>query len=283
MADSTETTAPVSEELVGAALRHVRHRRAPDVVADSRFAPAANSSRCLALVLVLVSAADGRAQGQLPDRPAMEIYGFGQTDAIADFNQNDPNRYDVNRPSRLPSRANQFGEDGRFYLSARQSRIGVRATTPTSMGDANGTIEFDLFGVGPDAGLTTIRLRHAYGQFKQIGADRRTASSWTPMCSRIFLITGRQTACSSPERPGVLGTVQERRFARSDCDRETWRQRRRGCVCRPRRTPERCRPLPLPGFHRPLPGSDQLGVTYRSAVRFATSATTTSMQTARSI
>ena len=32
--------------------------------------------------------------------------------------------------------------------------------------------EFDLFGVGPDAGLTTIRLRHAYGQFKQIGAGQ---------------------------------------------------------------------------------------------------------------
>ena len=39
-------------------------------------------------------------------------------------------------------------------------------------GTCNGTIEFDLFGVGPDAGLTTIRLRHAYGQFKQIGAGQ---------------------------------------------------------------------------------------------------------------
>ena len=25
--------------------------------------------------------------------------------------------------------------------------------------------EFDLFGVGPDEGQTTIRLRHAYGEF----------------------------------------------------------------------------------------------------------------------
>ena len=29
-----------------------------------------------------------------------------------------------------------------------------------------------MFGVGPDAGQTTIRLRHAYGQWRQIGAGQ---------------------------------------------------------------------------------------------------------------
>ncbi len=89
---------------------------------------------------------------------------------IADFKQNDPNWYDVNRPSRLPNVANQFGDDGRFYLSPRQSRLGVKANLPTSDGDITTQFEFDMYGVGADAGQTTIRLRHAWGQWKQVGA-----------------------------------------------------------------------------------------------------------------
>jgi hypothetical protein len=102
----------------------------------------------------------------------LEVYGFGQADAIADFKQNDPNWYDVNRPTKLPSSANAFGEDGRFYLSPRQSRLGVKGVLPTSDGDVKGQFEFDMFGVGGDAGVTTIRLRHAWGQWKQIGAGQ---------------------------------------------------------------------------------------------------------------
>src|SRR5512139_3502038 len=102
--------------------------------------------------------------------PSIDVYGFGQADAIADFKQNNPDWYDVVRPSRLPSYPKQFGEDGHFYLSARQSRFGARGTLPTSNGDVKATFEFDMFGVGADAGQTTIRLRHAWGQWKQIGA-----------------------------------------------------------------------------------------------------------------
>jgi hypothetical protein len=96
--------------------------------------------------------------------PTVEIYGFGQADAIADFKQNNPDWYDTVRPSRLPNVANQFGQDGHFYLSARQSRLGAKATLPTSSGDVKAQFEFDMAGVGRDAGLTTIRLRHAWGQ-----------------------------------------------------------------------------------------------------------------------
>jgi DcaP outer membrane protein len=140
------------------------------------------SSDVLALALFLASAVDARAQAQTqpPGPPSMEIYGFGQADAIADFNQNDPNWFDLNRPSRLPSSPNQFGQDGRFYLSARQSRFGVRSTVPTSMGDVKANFEFDMFGTGKDAGLTTIRLRHAYGQFKQIGAGQTNSQFMDP-------------------------------------------------------------------------------------------------------
>src|SRR5262245_19329949 len=112
------------------------------------------------------------AQASQAAGPTLEIYGFGQADAIADFKQNDPKWYDVNRPTKLPSFANQFGEDGRFYLSARQSRLGVKGELPTSNGVVKAQFEFDMFGVGGDAGNTTIRLRHAYGQWKQVGGGQ---------------------------------------------------------------------------------------------------------------
>jgi hypothetical protein len=141
-------------------------------------------------VLLLGAASSARAQGPSPSpapdapapaaaaqaaadgKPTMEIYGFGQADAIVDFKQNNPDWYDVNRPSRLPNVANQFGNDGRFYLSVRQSRLGVKGTLPTASGDVKGQFEFDMFGVGGDAGQTTIRLRHAWGQWKQVGAGQ---------------------------------------------------------------------------------------------------------------
>ena len=128
-----------------------------------------NTMRRLSLACAFVGFATGAwAQGA----PSVEIYGFGQADAIADFNQNNPDWYDTVRPSRLPKYENEFGQDGHFYLSARQSRLGTRATIPTSDGDVKAQFEFDMAGVGRDAGLTTIRLRHAWGQWKQIGGGQ---------------------------------------------------------------------------------------------------------------
>jgi hypothetical protein len=124
----------------------------------------------LALCLAACSASVARAQ--TPDKPSIEIYGFGQVDAIADFNQVNPDWYDTLRPSRLPNVANQFGEDGHFYMSPRQSRFGTRASLPTSDGTVTAQFEFDMYGVGPDAGVTTIRLRHAWGQWKWIGGGQ---------------------------------------------------------------------------------------------------------------
>ena len=129
----------------------------------------ANTMRRLSLACAFVGFATGAwAQGA----PSVEIYGFGQADAIADFNQNNPDWYDTVRPSRLPKYEDEFGQDGHFYLSARQSRLGTRATIPTSDGDVKAQFEFDMAGVGRDAGLTTIRLRHAWGQWKQIGGGQ---------------------------------------------------------------------------------------------------------------
>jgi hypothetical protein len=101
-----------------------------------------------------------------------QIYGFAMTDAGYNANQINPQWYDVLRPSRLPTYKNQYGTDGNTYISARQTRFGVKSFTPTGMGDFTTVFDFDLFGVGADAGQTTIRLRHAYGQLGHFGAGQ---------------------------------------------------------------------------------------------------------------
>ncbi len=139
--------------------------------------PAARWSAALLVLAVTAAVArDARAQPPPDAKPTLDIYGFGQVDAIADFNQNNPDSYDVSRPSRLPSFAAQYGQDGHFYLSPRQSRLGMRGTLPTPNGDVKGTFEFDMFGVGRDAGQTTIRLRHAWGQWKSIGGGQTNSA-----------------------------------------------------------------------------------------------------------
>ncbi len=109
-------------------------------------------------------------------KPRMDIYGFAMLDMGYDFKQVDPDWFDVLRPTKLPSFANQFGEDGNFYAGVRQSRFGVKGYLPTSLGEVKTIFEFELFGTGVDAGQTTFRLRHAWGELGCFGAGQ----TWSP-------------------------------------------------------------------------------------------------------
>ena len=109
-------------------------------------------------------------------RPSMEIYGFAMLDIGHDFKQIHPNWSDTMRVTRLPSSENQFGEDHNTFAGVRQSRLGVRASVPTDLGDLKTTFEFELFGTGVDEGQTTFRLRHAYGELGAFGAGQY----WSP-------------------------------------------------------------------------------------------------------
>ena len=112
-----------------------------------------------------------------PERQvSMEIYGFTMMDAGYDFKQVDPKWFDVLRPTKLPSFKNEFGADGETYFSVRQTRMGVKGYLPTRFGELKTTFEWELFGVGVDAGQTTIRLRHAYGELGKWGAGQY----WSP-------------------------------------------------------------------------------------------------------
>jgi hypothetical protein len=102
----------------------------------------------------------------------MEIYGHAMLDMGYQTKQNDPDWFDVLRPTKLPSFEGEFGDDGNFFSSVRQSRLGVKTSTPTSAGALKTIFEFELFGVGSDAGQTTFRLRHAWGEIGQFGAGQ---------------------------------------------------------------------------------------------------------------
>lgn len=126
----------------------------------------------IALLLICVMGTGAQAG----DGAHSEIYGHVMLDMGYQTGQNDPDWFDVVRPTKLPSFENEYGEDGRFFSSVRQTRFGIKSFFPTEMGELKTTFEFEMFGTGADAGQTTFRLRHAYGELGQFGAGQ----TWSP-------------------------------------------------------------------------------------------------------
>jgi DcaP outer membrane protein len=161
-----------------------------------------------------------------PDaRPSFEIYGFAMLDIGHDFKQIDPNWFDTMRVTRLPSSPNQFGRDHNTFAGVRQSRLGVRSSTPTEFGDMKTLFEFELLGTGVDQGQTTFRLRHAYGELGAFGAGQtwtpfmdpdvfpNSIESWGPTGMVVFRnvqvrwmpVAGDHNVTVALERPGASG------------------------------------------------------------------------------
>jgi len=109
-------------------------------------------------------------------KSTLDLYGFVMLDAGYDFKTNDPDWFDVVRPTKLPSIPGQFAPDGKMYFGVRQTRFGVKTATDTALGKLKTQFEFELFGTGVDAGQTTFRLRHAYGELGAFGAGQ----TWSP-------------------------------------------------------------------------------------------------------
>jgi hypothetical protein len=137
---------------------------------------------CLAAALLLAAAPAAHAQdaAQAATKPSAEIYGFAMLDIGHDFTQINPNWFDTMRVTRLPSFEDEFGEDHNTFAGVRQSRLGVRTSTPTDVGELKTTFEFEMFGVGVDEGQTTIRLRHAYGELGAFGAGQTNSPFMDP-------------------------------------------------------------------------------------------------------
>lgn len=134
----------------------------------SKKSPAFTRNLSLATIVVGVMAADA-AQAQ--DAP-FEVYGFVQLDAIQDFNRIDPAWESAFRPSKIPTVDGKYGDDGQTIFSVKQSRLGVRGAEELAGKPFSYRLEIDLYGTGEDAGQTTLRLRHAYGQWGPILAGQ---------------------------------------------------------------------------------------------------------------
>jgi hypothetical protein len=154
---------------------------------------------------------------------SLEIYGFVMMDAGYNFKQIHPDWFDVVRPTKLPAYENQYGTDGNAYFSVRQTRLGVKGYHNTPLGELKTHFEFEMFGTGVDAGQTTIRLRHAYGELGKFGAGQywspfmdidvfpNTAEYWGPsgmvffrnVQFRYMPIQGETRLTFALERPGA--------------------------------------------------------------------------------
>jgi hypothetical protein len=181
---------------------------APGVLADQTVVAAAPS------------AADATAAED--STGTFEVYGFVQADYVQDFKRVDGNWDDTLRPSRIPTEDGAFGDDGQAIISVRQSRLGVQAELPVGRDSLFTKFEFDMFGVGGDEGQTTMRLRHAYGQwgpwlagqthslFMDIDVFPNTIDYWGP-AGMVFLrnpqirwtpVSGADSFAVAIERPG---------------------------------------------------------------------------------
>ncbi|MCG8393533.1 MAG: DcaP family trimeric outer membrane transporter [Pseudomonadales bacterium] len=153
---------------------------------------------------------------------SFEVYGFGMVDYVQAFDRPNPDWEASLRPSRIPTNASDVGSDGQATLSVRQSRLGVNASTMAGDSELTTKFEFDMYGVGPDEGQTTIRLRHAYGEWKSILAGQTNSvfmdgdvfpnviDYWGPS-GMVFLrnpqirwtpVKGDQTIAMAIEAPG---------------------------------------------------------------------------------
>jgi len=128
------------------------------------------------LLIVALLFGSIHAMSQDDSLKSMDIYGFVMTDAGYNANAIDPNWYDVIRTTKLPAYKNQYGPDGNTYFSVRQTRFGVKGYTHTPLGLLYTQFEWELFGTGVDAGQTTLRLRHAYGEIGKFGVGQY----WSP-------------------------------------------------------------------------------------------------------
>ena len=120
-----------------------------------------------AVGIALLSAGAAATSQAADGEKSFEVFGFAQVDAIYDFGRMNPDWDDAYRPSKIANPEGIYGSDGQASVSVKQSRFGVKGTMPTAEGHDPIKFEFsfDLFGVGSDAGQTTFRLRHAYGEW----------------------------------------------------------------------------------------------------------------------
>jgi hypothetical protein len=185
--------------------------------------PHRRRTKVLAAFLGLGSAATPvRAEPATPFR--FEVRGYAQLDYVQAFQGVDPNWVAAFRPSRIATDPATYGSEPEATLSVRQSRLGAYADIPAAGDPVHTALEFDFFGVGKDEGQTTIRLRHAYGEWRSLLAGQTNSvfmdgdifpnmiEYWGPAGMVLYRqpqlrfspIRGASTLAFALERPGTV-------------------------------------------------------------------------------
>ncbi|WP_037308167.1 DcaP family trimeric outer membrane transporter [Ruegeria halocynthiae] len=107
-----------------------------------------------ARVEALEASTPGAGTGDLKiGNTTLDVYGYVKADFFYDFEFDQGDTAFVNNIGE-PANATS----GTFGATVRQSRIGLRTTTPSAVGDIGGQLEVDLFASN---GTAELRLRHA--------------------------------------------------------------------------------------------------------------------------
>jgi hypothetical protein len=146
------------------------------------------------------AATQGKAEGvpqEKADQSSIDLYGFIMLDSGYDFKTNNPDWFDVVRPTQLPSSSGEFAPDGKAYFGTRQTRFGLKTSTPTGLGNLKTQFEFELFGLE-----STKDKQHSVCGTPMENSDNSErvklgARSWTLTSSPTPWSTGARTEWSS--------------------------------------------------------------------------------------
>ena len=219
------------QELKGqiSAIDEAKKKSATPTIVEATYSDSGNAPVTAATTPAAAAPKPDDAKGET----SFAIYGFAMLDAGYQFKQADPNWFDTVRPVKLPAFFDEFAPSGNSYFSVRQSRLGVKSSTPTKYGPLTTKFEFELFGTGAQAGQTIFRLRHAYGELGHFGAGQNwstfvdpdvfpnTNEYWGPngiawfrnVQFRWMPFKGRNSLTIALERPGAsadLGQAADR-------------------------------------------------------------------------
>lgn len=112
------------------------------------------------------------AQNAEPEK-TMEIFGFIMMDSGYDFGRMNPDWYDTMRPTQiLDKEGNEYQSQGAYFMSVRQTTFGIKNYIDTPLGKVKTHFEFDLFGMGKEAGNTAFRLKYAYFELGKFGVGQ---------------------------------------------------------------------------------------------------------------
>jgi hypothetical protein len=156
----------------------------------------------LALLAASPTLAQDAAAAPEASKPTFDIYGFAMLDMGYQNGASDPNWFDVLRVTKLPSFDGQYGKGPNTFAGVRQSRLGVKSSYPTELGDIRPSSSSSSSAPAP----TPVRRRSACATpgASSVPSGRASTGARSP------IPTPSRTRSSTGDRPVSRGTATSR-------------------------------------------------------------------------